>query len=224
MPRFLLVFILFLMSCNESPKASLAPSSCTILFLGTSLTAGYGLDPDMAFPALLANRLADSGRPFAVINAGVPGETSAGLRERLERVLTEDSLSPGLIVIETGANDMLQFMSPTKFAENLRFILDDTKSWQPKAAILLLRVDPGGARHLPGQGANGGLIMDSLSTIADEYNIPVLDDLLEGVRLKPEFTQDDRLHPNALGYERVADNIWPTLIEVLDQAGCRAQD
>lgn len=209
------------MACHDTPTPKLQPEVCGILFLGTSLTAGYGLTEDQAFPNILATRLDSASRPFDVKNAGVPGETSAGLLERVERVITADTVPRRLIVVETGANDMLRGLPPAEFATNLRSILSRIKDLNPTASVLLLRVDPGGARYLPGQGANGGLIMDSLTTVAEEYKYPVLEDLLEGVRLNPELTQEDRMHPNSLGQIKLADNVWPILLKTLDKAGCR---
>lgn len=221
MRRCAWLFLPLLMGCSTPHIPSHPPETCGLLFLGTSLTAGYGLPEGQSpFPQIISERLAATGSPYDILNAGVPGETSAGLLERVATVLAADTIARRFIIVETGANDMLQFLSPSIFAANLRQVLDTIQAQKPEAHLLLLRVDPGGARALPGQGANGGLIMDSLRTIAAERQIPIVEDLLIGVRRKPEFNQPDRLHPNALGHERLADNVWPALSRLLIQSGC----
>jgi len=119
-----------------------------IVFLGTSLTAGLGLDPDQAYPALLQQKIDSAGLPFVAVNAGVSGETSAGARRRVDWLFREPV---AVLVIETGANDGLRGQEVDSLAANIQAIIDRAKRQQPRPRIVLtgMRAPPNYRRVYP---------------------------------------------------------------------------
>src|SRR5688572_974295 len=121
-------------SVPSARPVSSASNKVTVLFFGTSLTAGYGLDPSIAFPKLIAERAAADGIPIEAVNAGLSGETSAGAVRRIEWTLKRPV---DIVVIETGGNDALRALNADSLERNLRAIVDRVQEAQPSARILL---------------------------------------------------------------------------------------
>ncbi len=120
---------------DDAPGAPAAVAGGRIVFLGTSLTAGLGLDPDQAYPALIQRKLDAEGMRFEVVNAGVSGETSAGARRRVEWLLR---LPVAMLVIETGANDGLRGLEVDSLRANIQAIIDQAGKQTPKPRIVLV--------------------------------------------------------------------------------------
>ncbi|HZF68759.1 MAG TPA: arylesterase, partial [Gemmatirosa sp.] len=160
-----------------------------VVFLGTSLTAGLGVDPDSAYPAVIA-RLADSaGTPITVVNAGQSGETSAGALRRVEWVLREPA---DILVLETGANDGLRGQSPDSLRANLQAIVERARARQPGLPILILRMEA--LPNLgPGYTARFRRAYDEVARATDVALGPFL---LEGVAGVAAMNQPDGVHPN----------------------------
>jgi len=176
-----------------------------ILFLGTSLTAGYGLDdPDLAFPALLQARIDSLDLNFRVVNAGVPGDTSAGGLERL-RWLLESQVR--VLVLELGANDGLRGLDPEALRKNLIEIIRQTRREYPDVEILLAGMEAPtnlGPRYTDPFRA----VFDQVARAENTSLIPFL---LEGVAAVPELNQDDRIHPTIEGHRIIAETVWASL-------------
>ena len=192
-----------------SDRAEPAKAKVTVLFFGTSLTAGYGLDPSQAFPVLIAKKSVDEGVPITAINAGLSGETSAGALRRIDWVLKRPV---DIVVLETGGNDALRALDTLALQANLTGIIDVIRREQPKAKILLavMEAPPNfGARYTAG-------FRDAYKAVAKRMGVTLLPFLLEGVAGKPELNQDDGVHPNVTGEKIVADNVWRTLKPVVD--------
>lgn len=182
----------------------------TILFIGTSLTAGYGLDPDQAWPALVQQRIDSAELPFHVVNAGVSGETSAGVLRRIDWVLQQDP--PGIVMIETGANDGLRGQSTDSLAANLDAVLDRLAGLKPRPIIIVA-----GMEAPPNLGAAYTNEFRALyPRLAREHDALFLPFLLDGVAGNARFNQRDGIHPNEEGSTRVADNVWQVLGPILD--------
>src|SRR4051794_21620192 len=128
-------------SSAKSPAAKPEPARPVVLFLGTSLTAGLGLEPDQAYPALLQHKIDSAGLNYRVVNAGVSGETSAGAVRRVDWLFREPV---SVLVVETGANDGLRGLSPDSLQANIQGIFDRAKRFQPAPRLVLLgmRVPP----------------------------------------------------------------------------------
>jgi acyl-CoA thioesterase-1 len=174
----------------------------TVVFLGDSLTAGYGLDRQQAFPSLVEARIRAAGLDWKVVNAGVSGDTSAGARARLDFIYR---LKPQLIFLCIGSNDGLRGLPVAELERNLRAILDRTR--QEGTRVVLA-----GAMLPENYGRDYREAFRSLfPRLAREYRLPFLPFLLEGVAMAPELNQEDGLHPNAEGSRRVAGNVWKVL-------------
>lgn len=191
------------------PPAPVAEATApTVLFLGTSLTAGFGLSEEQAYPALIQAKVDSAGLPFRVVNAGVSGETSAGALSRIDWLLRQPF---DVLVVETGANDMLRGVDPRVVHRNVQAIIDRARAARPDARIVLL-----GMLASPNLGAEYGAEFRSLyPELAAENGLPLVPFLLEGVGGVPSLNLPDGVHPNARGQRIVAETVWDTLEPVL---------
>jgi acyl-CoA thioesterase I len=185
-----------------------AVSRGTVLFLGTSLTAGLGLDPDSAFPQQLQRKIDAAGLPYETVNAGVSGETSAGLLRRLDWVLQRPA---AVIVVETGANDGLRGQPVAGTKATIGKILDRIAQEQPTARVLLVQMEAPtnlGARYTTA-------FHDMYPALAKEHGVTLLPFLLNGVAGIPALNQADGVHPNDGGERIVTENLWRGMEAVL---------
>ncbi|MGI9077248.1 MAG: arylesterase, partial [Gemmatimonadaceae bacterium] len=176
----------------------------TILFLGTSLTAGLGLEPEKAYPALIQERIDSARLSYRVVNAGVSGETSAGALRRLEWLLGQPV---DIVVIETGANDGLRALGVNTMRANIDSIIRRVKQAHPSARIVLVGMEAPtnlGARYT----ARFRAVYPDL---AEEHGLTLVPFLLEGVAGQPALNQGDGIHPNEAGASILADNVWEIL-------------
>jgi acyl-CoA thioesterase-1 len=176
----------------------------TILFLGTSLTAGLGLDPDSAYPQRIQRKIDASGLPYQVVNAGVSGETSAGLLRRLDWVLRRPA---DVIVVETGANDGLRGLPVSATRATIGDALTRIRRERPGATVLLVQMEA--PPNLGQQYTRDFHAM--FGDLAREHGVTLLPFLLEGVAGVPRLNQADGIHPNDTGEAMVADNVWRAL-------------
>jgi len=178
------------------------------VFLGTSLTAGLGLDPDQAYPALIQQKIDSAGLRYVTVNAGVSGETSAGARRRIDWLLREPV---AVLVIETGANDGLRGQDLDSVRANIQAIIERAEQQTPKPRIVLA-----GMRTIPNYGFGYARRFKAMyPDLAQRYDLPLIPFLLEGVAGVDGFNQADLIHPSAAGQRRVAENVWRTLAPVL---------
>lgn len=183
----------------------------TVVFLGTSLTAGMGLEREEdTFVARLAEMADSAGKPIRAVNAGVSGETSAGGLRRLDWVLREPL---DVLVLELGANDGLRGQDPLALADNLTQIVRRTRTRYPDAHVILAGME---APPNLGEAYTAAFRM-VFADIADREDTELVPFLLDGVAGVPELNQEDRIHPTAEGHRRIAANAWPVLEAVLDE-------
>jgi acyl-CoA thioesterase-1 len=201
-------------SANSASKASRPASHDTtttrrkILFAGTSLTAGLGLDPDSAYSYMIQRKIDSAGLPFETVNAGVSGETTAGLLQRLDWLLKGDF---DVIVIESGANDGLRGVEASAIKSNLDEIVRRVHAARPNSLVVLVQMEA-----LPNYGRQYGTAFhDAYAQVAREQKIPLLPFLLDGVAGHAELNQADGVHPNLRGERIVADNVWRGLEPLL---------
>jgi acyl-CoA thioesterase-1 len=179
-----------------------------IVFLGTSLTAGLGVDPSEAYPALLQRKIDSAGLPFTVVNAGVSGETSAGARRRIDWILREPV---SMLVIETGANDGLRGLDVDSLKSNIQAIIDRARRQQPPPRIVLV-----GMRALPNYGFGYVRRFNAVyPDLAKRNDLPLVPFLLEGVVGVDSLNQADMMHPTAAGQRRVAETVWPVVLKAI---------
>jgi acyl-CoA thioesterase-1 len=193
---------------GSSTGSSTSADRPVVLFLGTSLTAGLGLDPDSAYPARIQEKLDSARMNFEVVNAGVSGETAAGLLRRLDWVLRRPA---SVIVVETGANDGLRGQTVASTKATIGKILDRIAKEQPSAKVLLVQMEAPtnlGARYTTAFHA-------MYPAVASERGVTLLPFLLDSVAGVPSLNQADGIHPNNVGERIVADNIWRGLQPVL---------
>ncbi len=194
---------------SDSAPARAQPAAgsgerATVLFVGTSLTAGYGLDPDEAYPALIQRKIDSAGLPYRVANAGVSSETSAGAVRRIDWLLRQ---KPAVVVVETGANDGLRGLSTDSLKANIQTIIDSARALSPPPRIGLV-----GMRALPNYGfAYARRFSRLYGDLADENDLPLVPFLLEDVAGRDGMNQADGIHPTAAGHQRMAETVWEVL-------------
>ena len=194
---------------TASPEAG---CQVTILAAGNSLTAGLGVATSEAYPALLEQRLRKQGKPYCVINAGISGETSSGLKSRIHWLL---SLNPDIIIIETGANDGMRGIELSLVRENIQYVIRATKQ---KNTLPILA----GMQMFPNMGVEYTRSFSQIyAEIAEEEKIVFMPFFLADVAGKPELNLPDGIHPNARGYRLIVDNVYPYVMEAIRQRADR---
>ncbi len=195
---------------RTSDAAAPTAGAPRVLFLGTSLTAGFGLDdPEKdSYPSVI-QRIADSvGVKAHVVNAGLSGETSAGALRRVDWLLKE---KPDVVVIETGANDGLRGLNPDSTAANLREIIQRVRKVNPAAGILLMQMEA--PTNL---GADYTRAFHSVfGRVAADEHVPLAPFFLNNVAGIAKLNQADGIHPTPAGARIAAHNLWPSLERVL---------
>ena len=198
---------------GEEPRAApvaagIGAERPTVVFLGTSLTAGYGLEPEEAYPALLQKKIDSAGLDYRVVNAGVSGETSAGARRRIDWLLREPV---SVLVIETGANDGLRGLPPDSLRANIQAILDRAKLLRPAPRLVLV-----GMRIPPNYGQAYRRQFEAIyPELARASGAELVPFLLQGVGGMAALNQPDGIHPTAQGQRHMADTVWRVLEPVL---------
>lgn len=191
------------------PGPSPAAGRPLVLFVGTSLTAGYGLDPAESYPARIQEKIDEAGLPHRVINGGVSGETSAGARRRIDWLLGAQPVS--VLVVETGANDGLRGIDPGDVRANIQAIFDRARQQSPPPALVLV-----GMAAPPNLGARYADAFRAMyPELARKNGAVLVPFLLEGVAGIPRLNQPDGVHPTAQGQRRVADTVWKHLQPLL---------
>ena len=199
-------------SSNADTKSAADSSSAlpTILFIGTSLTAGYGIDISQAYPAVVESMLDSAGHPAHVINAGVSGETSAGAVRRIDWVLRTPA---DVIVVETGANDGLRGLDLTSLRSNIETLLARIRARQPRARVFLVQMEAP-----PNMGARyTKAFHDLFPEAARASGVELMPFLLAGVAGDPALNQDDGIHPNVRGAQIVGANVTRALLRRRDR-------
>jgi len=180
-----------------------------ILFFGDSLTAGYGLDdPSSAFPGVIQHKIDSLKLPYAVVNAGVSGETTAGGLARIDWILKQ---KVNVFILELGANDGLRGIPVVETTKNLQSIIDKVQAKYPNAKIILA-----GMQVPPSMGRDYITAFKNLfPALAEKNKIALVPFLLAGVGGNPKLNQVDGIHPTAEGAKIVANNVWKVLQEEL---------
>jgi acyl-CoA thioesterase-1 len=180
-----------------------------VVFLGDSLTAGYGLDADQAYPSLIQQRLREAGLDADVVNAGVSGDTSAGGLRRVDWSLDGNVR---VLVVALGGNDALRGLSTDELRRNLAAIIERAR--QRRVTVILA-----GMEAPPNLGrAYASAFRQVYRDLAAQYRIALIPFLLEGVAGRPSLNQADLIHPNAAGARKMADLVGPYVERALREA------
>jgi len=181
----------------------------TVLILGDSLSAGYGIDVDQSWAALLQSRLREQGYEHRVVNASISGETTEGGAERIGPAL--ENFSPELVILELGGNDGLRGFPPQRTRENLDRIITASKASGAQVVLLGIRIPSNyGPRYTQ---AFEGVFRDT----AETHGIPWIEFFMEGIALDDELMQADGIHPNAQAQPKLLDNAWPIIKQALER-------
>lgn len=179
-----------------------------ILFFGTSLTAGYGLDPTEAYPALIQNKIDSLKKPYKVINGGLSGETSAAGKSRISWLLKQPI---DIFVLELGANDGLRGLPVQQTVKNLQSIIDSVKTKYPDAKMVIA-----GMQVPPNMGAKyASDFKNMFPDLAKKNDMALIPFLLDKVGGVPKLNQADGIHPTAEGDKILAENVWVVLKDLL---------
>lgn len=183
-------------------------STRKILFLGDSLTAGYGLSKDEAYPQLIQEKLDHGGYRYQVVNAGISGDTSAGGLRRIDWLLRQE---PAILFLALGANDGLRGVNPGETMKNLSAIIEKTRNKYPEVQILVagMKVPP----NLGGTYAE--TFVEVFEKLSVQQQVALMPFLLEGVAGRAELNLADGIHPNREGQKIVADHVWTYLEPLL---------
>jgi acyl-CoA thioesterase-1 len=183
----------------------------TILIFGDSLSAGFGIDVDQSWSALLQSRLSDQGYEHRVVNASISGETTEGGVTRIARAM--ERFEPSLIILELGGNDGLRGFPPERLRGNLDKIISTAKKSGAKVILLGIRIPLNyGPRY-------SEAFEDTFRQAAAAQQIPWIEFFMEGIALNEELLQEDGIHPNTEAQPILLDNAWPIIAKVLDTAG-----
>jgi acyl-CoA thioesterase-1 len=206
--RLCLLLAALLLSAAALAAADTAAARKTILVLGDSLSAGYGVDPDQAWPALLQKKIDAAGLKFKVLNAGVSGDTTADGLQRVDWLLRSKA---DVLLLELGANDGLRGMPVAATRTNLQAIMDRFRQKYPAIKLVIA-----GMKMPPNMGFE---YVDAFNKIYPELaaknHAALIPFLLEGVAGKPDLNLPDGIHPTPEGHKIVTENVWAVLRRTL---------
>lgn len=197
------------LSAAESAAAIKPIQRGRIVILGDSLTAGYGLDPADAYPALLQKKIDQAGLPFEVVNAGVSGDTTAGGLRRIDWALRGGA---EVLMIALGGNDGLRGTPPSQTSANLSAMIQRARAKLPTLPVIIAGM------QMPGSmgRAFAEAYAEVFPKVATENRASLVPYLLEGVGGVARLNQPDLIHPTAEGQKKIAETVWAALREVLE--------
>lgn len=180
----------------------------TVLIFGDSLSAGYGIEVDQSWVALLQTRLEETGYEHRVVNASISGETTEGGAARIDNAI--GTFAPELIILELGGNDGLRGFPPARIKSNLETISRHARDSGARVVLLGIRIPTNyGTRYTSAFEA-------VYAEVAEDLGIEWMEFFMEGVALNEELLQEDRIHPNAEAQPLLLDNAWPIIRATLD--------
>ena len=202
------LFIGPLLQAAEPSDLPSPPRQQSILCFGDSLTAGYGIDPEQAYPALLQKKIDALGWPFQIVNAGLSGDTTSGGLRRINWLLRQPI---DVLLLELGANDGFRGIEPAMMTKNLQGIIDRTKKKYPHVTVVIA-----GMQMSPNLGPNyTSQFRAVFPRLAEANNAALIPFFLEGVAGNPKLNLPDGIHPTPEGHLMVAENVWTVLEPIL---------
>ncbi len=203
----LLLAVLFMLLAGNIPAAENATAK-NVLILGDSLAAGYGIQREEAFPALLQKKIEAAKLPYRIVNGGVSGDTTAGGLRRIDWMLKQPV---DVLIVELGGNDGLRGIPPAETKKNLQGIIDKAKQKYPQVRVVVA-----GMQMPPNMGEDyTKAFAEVFPAVAKANQATLIPFLLEGVGGQADLNQPDGIHPTPKGHEVVAENVWKVLAPVL---------
>ncbi len=200
-----MTFFLFLIAI--AAEGAEAP---TVLVFGDSLSAGFGIDIDQSWTALLQSRLQGEGYEHRVVNASISGDTTEGGASRIRSAL--ERFKPSVVILELGGNDGLRGIPPERMRSNLETIIETSKASRAAVVLLGIRIPTNyGARYIQA-------FENVFRELASELDVPWIEFFLDGIAMNKDLMQDDGIHPNADAQPILLDNAWPIIQQALEQA------
>ena len=188
-----------------------AVQAATILVIGDSISAAYGIQREQGWVALLESRLAGYGPEFRVVNASMSGETTSGGAARLPKALADHD--PDLLIIELGGNDGLRGYPVANIRRNLARMIEMADPVRREVLLVAMQIPPNYGRRYT------QAFRQVFTDLAERYGVPLANDFIEAVALQPELMQDDGIHPTAAGQPLLLDALWPTIKRLLGNIG-----
>ena len=206
---FVVLFSVFIQAAVATTATAAEKSAQpTILVYGDSLSAAYSMPQAKGWVSLLQQRLQEKGYPHKVVNASVSGETTSGGLSRLGITLRQHQ--PDIVLLELGANDGLRGLPLAQMRSNLKTMIKTSQDAGAEVMLLGIMIPPNYGPKYTQEFSR------SFGELANEYDLPLVKFLLEGVAGKPELTLDDGLHPSAAAQPRILDNVWQVLAPELN--------
>lgn len=180
-----------------------------IVFLGDSLTDGYGVKRELTYPALVVDKLkADGYKKIKLVNASISGSTSASAVERVKWQLKD---KPDILFLALGANDGLRGLNLNIMEKNLSDAIETAKKENVEVVLAGMKMPANMGKHYVTK------FEERFSQIAKKYKIPFIPFLLEGVAAEKEMNQEDGIHPNEKGHKKMAENVYPHLLKIIEK-------
>ena len=201
-----ILFSLLLLSLTATAASTESP---TIVIFGDSLSAGYGIEVDQSWAALLQSRLKEQGYEHQVVNASISGETTEGGATRIDAALQD--FSPDLIILELGGNDGLRGFPAARIKDNLEKIVSRAKATGAAVVLLGIRIP---SNYGPRYSAEFEGVFRQISA---DLDVEWIEFFMEGIALNDDLLQEDRIHPNALAQPMLLDNAWPIIRATLSK-------
>ena len=181
----------------------------TVLVFGDSLSAGFGIDVDQSWAALLQSRLQGQGYEHQVVNASISGDTTEGGASRIHSAL--ERFRPSVVILELGGNDGLRGIPTERMRRNLKLIIESSKSGGAAVVLLGIRIPTNyGARYTQA-------FENVFRELASELDVPWIEFFMDGIATDEDLMQDDGIHPNADAQAILLDNAWPIIQQALEQ-------
>ncbi|MDX2410649.1 MAG: arylesterase [Woeseiaceae bacterium] len=205
MRKLITFFVLFLVVSTSSAQEP------TVLIVGDSLSAGYGIDVDQSWATLLQLRLEEQGYEHRVVNASIGGETTEGGSTRIEQAL--ETFNPSLVILELGGNDGLRGIPANRMQDNLENIILKSEASGADVVMLGIQIPTNYGRRYR------EAFERVFSDLANRYDIPWIEFFMEGIALNEDLMQSDGIHPNATAQPMLLDNAWPVILTALANQG-----
>ncbi len=196
-----------MLALGSTAHAAQSSTPPTILVVGDSISAEYGLPRDSGWVRLLDARLREQRRPYRIVNASISGETTSGGRTRIDALLAREQ--PAIVIVELGGNDALRGLALPTMEDNLATIVDHAKKAHAQVLLVGMQIPPNYGKAFADRFAA------VYTTVAKRYDVALTPFFFAGFAERFELFQADRIHPTVEAQGLLLDNVWPALEPLL---------